>query len=359
MFRPVRTSSPSKSSSAAPALSIRDDSRSSIAELTGLESDEVEFIDAVVARAGPAATTFLAVLKAYNEILRERGQDSQSEVVYYGKLLKLGTLKGKNWGEKWDAVKSQNGYPNRHRSGSATSTDTSEHRPAVRTRLTGGFRAIGREDDTFTIHSHQDDDATETGSVQETPRPKARTLSSLSPASHNALGLDTRTPLRPSNTRTSGPFRATPIPISRRPQLWESISDAESVENVPIASTSSTPVSYGAKLRERTAFTHTPTPLRETRPKSAPAFAAPTESRRAVEKAREQRGNVLNDDDAWKNIRMAQDEEEADRFREEKLVERCWSVWRQGYEWTTVRLVFLCYIRYSKRVRLDNTSADR
>jgi protein SFI1 len=46
------------------------------------------------------------VFKAYSEVLKEHGLDPQ-EVVYYGKLLKLGTLRGKNWGEKWVSVKSQ------------------------------------------------------------------------------------------------------------------------------------------------------------------------------------------------------------------------------------------------------------
>ncbi|KAE9406353.1 hypothetical protein BT96DRAFT_987496 [Gymnopus androsaceus JB14] len=31
---------------------------------------------------------------------------------------------------------------------------------------------------------------------------------------------------------------------------------------------------------------------------------------------------------------MMQDEREADRFREEKLIERCFDVWRQGFQWT-------------------------
>ena len=101
-FRPPRASSPAKLAKQ-PALAVAqellDDSRStttSIPELACLSPEEVDFIEAVIQRAPATATTFLTVFKAYNDILQERGLDPQNEVVYYGKLLKLGTLKGKN-----------------------------------------------------------------------------------------------------------------------------------------------------------------------------------------------------------------------------------------------------------------------
>jgi len=75
-------------------------------ELQNLTVQDIDIIDAVIERAGPSATTFFAVFKAYSDVLKERGLDPQ-EVIYYGKLLKLGTLRGKNWGEKWQAVKVQ------------------------------------------------------------------------------------------------------------------------------------------------------------------------------------------------------------------------------------------------------------
>src|SRR5260221_8070514 len=75
-------------------------------ELQNLTPHDVGIIDAVIERAGPSATTFFTVFKAYSEVLKEHGLDPQ-EVVYYGKLLKLGTLRGKDWGEKWTLVRSQ------------------------------------------------------------------------------------------------------------------------------------------------------------------------------------------------------------------------------------------------------------
>lgn len=79
-----------------------------VPELLNLTAQDLDIIDAIIKRAGSSATTFFAVFKAYSEVLKERGLDPQ-EVVYYGKLLKLGTLKGKNWGEKWEVVKEHSG----------------------------------------------------------------------------------------------------------------------------------------------------------------------------------------------------------------------------------------------------------
>lgn len=45
---------------------------------------------------------------------------------------------------------------------------------------------------------------------------------------------------------------------------------------------------------------------------------------------------VVNLDDAWKNIRLEQDEKVADKFREDMLIARCWEIWRQGFTWITV-----------------------
>lgn len=104
-FNPTRVSpSTNALSSSTSALS---DSHNAIApELLHLSSEDIDILDAIIARAGHSATTFFTVFKAYSDILGERGLHPQ-EVIYYGKLLKLGTLKGKNWGEKWETVKAQ------------------------------------------------------------------------------------------------------------------------------------------------------------------------------------------------------------------------------------------------------------
>ena len=105
-FRPLRSSPPSRPSKTIPDHLDVSSTDPLAVELRDLTSDDVELLDAVIERSGPSATTFLTVFKAYSEVLTERGLDPH-EVVYYGKLLKLGTMKGRNWGEKWERVKAE------------------------------------------------------------------------------------------------------------------------------------------------------------------------------------------------------------------------------------------------------------
>lgn len=98
-------------------------------ELQNLSKVDLDILETVIKRAGPKATTFFTVFKAYSDVLKERGLDPQ-EVVYYGKLLKVGTLKGKDWGEKWAAVKAQNTRVSKYLS----STHRNSRFPPARTR---------------------------------------------------------------------------------------------------------------------------------------------------------------------------------------------------------------------------------
>ena len=45
---------------------------------------------------------------------------------------------------------------------------------------------------------------------------------------------------------------------------------------------------------------------------------------------------AIDMDEAWKNIKMEQDEKFADEFRDNLLLSRCWKIWRQGYLWIVV-----------------------
>lgn len=104
-FQPTRASPPPIRPSAVSTSSKTETSVVLSSELQHLSNEDIDILDAVIRRAGPSATTFFTIFKAYSDVLKERGLDPQ-EVVYYGKLLKLGTLKGKDWGEKWEMVKS-------------------------------------------------------------------------------------------------------------------------------------------------------------------------------------------------------------------------------------------------------------
>ena len=48
-----------------------------------------------------------------------------------------------------------------------------------------------------------------------------------------------------------------------------------------------------------------------------------------------------NLDDAWKNIKMEQDEKYADDFRNDMLLTRCWEIWRQGFQWIMVSALMI------------------
>lgn len=407
-FAPARVSSPAKSSV---VTRVRANSNvkgalstSSLPpELQGLTAEEIAFIDEVVSHAPPNSNHFLAVFKAYNDILAERGVNPGDEVVYYGKLLKLGTLKGTSWAEKWQWVKSLQGGPSTLKpakpiapattaavaaNGKALNSRTqgltrqplqratqANGRTAIFTRLTGTLKSIERDEDAFTLHSHQDEytDETEPENVapseasdmttyhdapqyKDTPRPNRRVPSpALTVTSTNTLGLNIGPP---PTTLTS----ATPAPVyqsSRRDfptkARWKTI---ESEESDAIPSPSTVPPSYGAATRgldfphrhlgsyvaqrnipkAPSKATATSTTLYSSLPQSVSGHGhlTPASAREVVLKARERGKSVVNEDEAWEKIRRDQDEKEADRWREEKLVERCWDVWKQGFEWIRV-----------------------
>lgn len=348
-FRPSRASSPARQPALAVAQELLDESRStttSIPELACLSPEEVDFIEAVIQRAPATATTFLTVFKAYNDILQERGLDPQNEVVYYGKLLKLGTLKGKNWGEKWDSIKQQHGYVAGAAAGGQRTTRVARGSPAphrLTTRLTRGLVKTEPED-TFTLHSHLNDtktprpeDATESDSVHpqyhDTPRPARRPFSPAVTSTTNSLGLHTG----PPSTLYS---RATPLLAPKHVPLWN---DADSeVTGDSVAPSSTIPPSYGAAMRDDTPLRPSTHALSRLATKgllsraASPSPSFPSASRPPTIIA-ERRASALNEDDAWKKIKEDQDYKEADRFREDKLVERCWEVWKQGYQWIIVR----------------------
>jgi protein SFI1 len=55
-----------------------------------------------------------------------------------------------------------------------------------------------------------------------------------------------------------------------------------------------------------------------------------------IKQAASQPKERINLDDAWKNIKMEQDEKYADNFRNDMLLTRCWEIWRQGFQWIMV-----------------------
>ena len=340
-FRPTRAS-PAKRTVLPTKASqkVSDISRSSsvsTTELQGLTPQDIEFLDNVIQRASPTATTFLTVFKAYNDILTERGMDPQNEVVYYGKLLKLGTLKARSWGEKWRMVKMQQGY-----GGQLSTHDPPnlEMPPKTSARLTTRLNTRREDDDLFTLHSHQDE--SEDGEI-EAESSRGMIVSQY----HHTPEPFTRRPISESTNSTPNDRshlmhiaqpvarRQLPIPVVPTVRAWD-----EGSEDAGTPST--VPPSYGAAYGDVAILKHTPSIQRARaqieRPLSAPG---PAKAMYTSIQPRQRRKSMINEEDAWNKVKILQDEKEADQFREEKLIEKCWTVWRSGYEWLIVRAIGL------------------
>lgn len=387
-FVPARASSPRRSCIKPPdvlAQDFLDNSRtsilSSVPELTDLTPAQIDFIDTVIARASTTATNFLSVFKAYNDVLQERGLDPQHEVVYYGKLLKLGTLKGKNWGEKWEAVKRQQGNT---RMSSAPRPPISRLQPPlsrakVLSRLTGALKAIERDDDAYTLASRPDptddgaSDAFTATEPDDTPRRIHVPRRAISPAfTTNSLGLSTAPSTAAYQPNPSIPSYGQRKPYPAIPTaVWDAETSDGTTDTARVSS--AVPPSYRAATRDTKVVPNSAyAPLRalaqaHSRATSSTGAVAPVphpvaeSARAAVQQARQRRGSVLNEDDAWKKIQMAQDEEVADQFRQDKLVERCWDTWKQGYQWIIVCLFRIYVIKRNNvfSLGLDYKYSDR
>ncbi|KAG6832361.1 hypothetical protein H0H92_002629 [Tricholoma furcatifolium] len=323
-FRPTRASSPSKAprrlENAVEKIAA-DLSRTStnaslpVPELTGLTHDEIELLDAVIDRAGPDATTFLSVFTAYNHVLRERGFDPQ-EVVYYGKLLKLGTMKGKNWAAKWNAVKAHQNHPIEpgYNDQVPTRPQRTNHAPK---RNIYSRASPHLTEDTLSLDTRVIDDG-EVSSSSFGPsismstkrleqRSQARTITSNSRNDSSSF--------RPSRAAEDSPYRPRTDSIATT-----EISDDDDTDTLFAAPSSASRNVQTSSRAHR--FPIEPEPV-------TTAAAA----RKAIASAREGRGSVVNEEEAWKKIRMERDEAEADAFRETRLLERCWDAWSQMYHW--------------------------
>ena len=382
-FKPIRASSPPKTSSKRSVAAVSDifDGASTTTpslspELASLTPNEIDFIDAVIQRASPSASTFLTVFKVYSELLQERGVDPEQEVVFYNKLLKVGTIKGKNWGEKWDMVKRQQrpeAGPSRSKVPVSSTATPIASRAKVLTRLTGALKAIERDEDAFTLHSHQEDtEATESVAATETDGDLGPTFSAVTPraattirrpvsptltATTNSLGLSTVPSSSVYGTRHGTPaYKSTRRPQATRAPVWDAETSEATVDTAQASS--SKPPSYGAATRTFDTPTKTKssyTPLRAlakaqskaaepSPPVPMTSHPAPPSAKAAVLEARQRSGSVINEADTWKKIEMARYEEDAARFYEERLLERCWNVWHQGYQWIVVCLPSICHI---------------
>ncbi|KAF5365583.1 hypothetical protein D9758_003196 [Tetrapyrgos nigripes] len=306
MFRPPRSSSPAKPSDLSRSSAI-----SAVPELTGLTPEDVQLIDAIIDEAGPTVSTFLPVFKVYSDVLSKRGLDPR-ETNYYGKLIKLGTLKGSNWGEKWRMVKMQNGYDVDPPKSTKALGKMKLTRPPPLSPLTNDLLSS-------TTSNHVDSEIDYDDTITRPINVLRRRAPSPSDLTSNTLGLDLG-----DHPILSAPTSSPMI----RPYYSNRRFDAEPSEPTAASSSPSLP-SYRAAAQDRriprTPISHTrfqPTvAASSSKSVSTPSHDPPT------------RGSAINEEEAWKKVKMLQDEKEADRFRQERLLERCWDVWKQGYKW--------------------------
>ncbi|EAU88597.2 hypothetical protein CC1G_04303 [Coprinopsis cinerea okayama7 len=247
------------------------------AELAELSADEIGLIDA-----------------AYSEVLAERGLADANETVCYGKLLKLGTLKGRTWVEKWEKVK-----PKRI----AAPPRTRPAAPSMQQKSSPYGQACSVSD----IFNPSDIDST-TDFAESTPRLQTR------------VSRVTNRPAAPPPERMTRQFgRALP---TTRPYSGESSRthrpSSPTKLNRPISPTK--PYQPNIQTKPRTTV-HTTSKFH---PNPVPAQETP-----------KSRVRTVNEAEAWRRIQMERDEQNADLFYQDKLTERFWTMWRQGHEWIT------------------------
>jgi protein SFI1 len=318
--------------------------------------------------------------------------ESRDEVVYYGKLLKLNTVRGKTWEEKWAAVRALQVQPQpQPQPGPSTMRPSRPSAdpmpiPAPMSRAphtTSAMYPTRRDPDTFTLHSHEDEDDDDDDDEEEdiddsqdtyTPRPPQRQRQQqrhppppqpqqptrhyppprrpLSPASElsNSLGLSTHALDVPFPSRArSGTIYASASTHKPPPRLWESISVASDSDehtgtlgytNNDVNATSASGYRRNPPIPPRQRLTSDPKPPPASNlANGKPLVVAPTASHRAVAQARESRTNTVpatDASDAWNKIKHARDEEDAALFYRDRLLERCWAVWRENLEWVKV-----------------------
>lgn len=321
-FRPERASPPlllksalKPKSSLSQTLDASESSATS-AVLSGLSRDDVALIDAIIERAPPSATTFLTVFKAYNEVLQERGMNAGDDVLYYRMLLKLGVVKGRDWGEKWKTVRIQLGYDT-----NSNQSSTTTMQPIQPIHLRSGPSRLRPprpyDIDSLTVHSHREstdvtDLASESSEVYGENGEK------------NSLGLTFKPPAYPP-LPTISQFLPRLAPPRKPPQT--SAIGHGALDSREIASTSSlTPPSYRAATRKPD-FPQKTTRTKTIFANDRPPIEIPGQTHKE---------SNINAEEAWKKVRMLRDEREADQYRHDRLLDRCWRVWIQGLQWIRV-----------------------
>lgn len=315
------------------------------APFANISPEDANVIDSIILRAGPEATSWISIVKAYNDVFRELGKEAADDVDVYTILLKLGLIRASNWGERWSHVKDTLGIvssstPYGTRPQLPVPSSSTYTPPAIPLRLQK------TEEDTFTLHSRVSGSA----SVMP-PRPKPESESTRPRASTYAIRPTTRDQI-PSHRPRSLLALANPKP----PKVTHPPSQL-SDETAPnsIAFTAAKPPSYRTHAHESDVPISSILPASSSAPKLQPLRPAnktqaprltttinrdpPSSSHFSKLVVRSQplppKKPKKSEEETWKKIELGQ---KADAFRYEKLAGACFDVWYEGFKWLEVRL---------------------
>ncbi|CAE6460315.1 unnamed protein product [Rhizoctonia solani] len=345
---PTATPAPKQPIRTAP----QDISASSTRSLQQITPDDVQVIDAIIERAPASSKAFVHVYKAYMAVLQERGLDPAADVTYYEFLLKIGLLKGAEWGDKWAAAKVQLNLggsdslvldhepplPSAFPSAPSLIVPPSSLRqtPGPSTRIDRTPRYRARFADDATPAPPSDRTPTIAASVEtpsETPSANLqRLLRRLTAVDNSSTTGRTETSsvatpssrvsnlAAPRTTRAQPQTQATPKPVIRQPVRVAGSSD------------DNTPSRPAPNYQSR--FTTPATPAAPFE-KPPPAPIARIKREQTVEPVRASeeptpRRRGASEPDTWHIIKM---EKDAEHFRNDRLLEKFFGLWRQNAQW--------------------------
>lgn len=341
-FEPSRSSTPPRVRLASSHRSntTLTSTASSTLPLSALTEEHIDVLDDIISRT-PHATTFLAVFNAYKEVLQERGINEEDDVIYYGFLLKLGVVKGKDWDTRWNTVKGE----------VRGSADRS------------GIRDVW-DSSGFPDHSHDLEGEEGIAShIDETPRPFSGGLykrvsvpaRSSRTSTHHVLPSDAdnfRTPVvrspkgKFSTQRSSFPAHL-PSPTSDseasyvdpKRHMWVGSDDATEPDDDNDYHRDSMAPSYQTFATSIPSSSLNPVPKLASipdpkHPLQVPISKQPPDPLQLKPVLLSKRERGVNGHDFWDVENMERD---ADGFYEEALTRRYWTVWRSGVEWIFVR----------------------
>ena len=347
-----------QSSPAVPTAIPHMSSEPNLAPFANLSPEDVNIIDSIILRAGPEATSWIAIVKAYNDVFQDLGKEAADDVDVYTILLKLGLIRASNWGERWSHVKDTLGIM------SSSVPYSAQSQPPVPSSSTGSYsppaiplRLQKMEEDTFTLHSRV---SGSTSVVRPRPKPEPE------PARRRTSTHTTR-PATRNEASKRRPSSLLVLANPNPPKVTLPSQNSDDTAPNSIAFTAAKPPSYRTHAHERDVPLLSILPVSSSAPPLHPRSGTrpalktpvprltnirsqdmPSSSHFSNPVARSQpvppRRPKKSEEETWRKIELRQ---KADAFRYEKLVGACFDVWYGGVKWLEVRLSWLSPLLFS------------